>query len=411
MIIHLDMDAFFAAVEQLDNPKLRGKPVIVGGDRRGVVSTASYEARVFGIHSAMPISTARKLCPQGIFLQGHGARYSQISRSVIQCLHDFSPLVEQASIDEAYLDATGLDRLFPSFEELGKAIKEHVFEVTGGLTCSLGIAPVKFLAKICSDINKPDGLYILTLEEMDNFLIGLPIEKLSGVGRNMGEKLRRLGIFKVGDLRHLSHEYLLTRFGKIGHILYERAQGQDRRGVNPHHEVKSEGSERTFLENTTDREFLMRVLYAHAERVAASLRAKKLRGRTITIKIKFADFRTISRSLSLSEPSNATETIFVAASSLLAAESLPKSVRLLGLSVSGFGGRISQLPLDLHSASSLPKPQRQNNLPQKSFSPHISQGDEIRRERLDRAIDQLRNRFGAKILQRGRLYVQDSSEN
>ena len=183
MILHLDMDAFFAAVEQMDNPELRGKPVIIGGGLRGVVSTASYEARVFGVHSAMPIVTARRLCPQGIFVHGRRHRYSELSRAIMAALGDFSPLVEPASIDEAYLDATGLTRLFGPLEELIARIKSRVAEVTGGLTCSVGAAPVKFLAKICSDVNKPDGVFILRPEDVDDFLLPLEVGRLPNAGR------------------------------------------------------------------------------------------------------------------------------------------------------------------------------------------------------------------------------------
>ena len=201
MIIHIDMDAFFASVEQMDDPSLRGKPVIVGGEQRGVVSTCSYEARVFGVHSAMPMATARRLCPQAIVVRGRYARYAELSRAVMAALAEFSPLVEQASVDEAYVDATGLERLFGSLEELLLRIKERVREATGGLTCSAGAAPVKFLAKICSDINKPDGMFILRPEEVDDFLATLPVGKIPGVGKRMVESLQGLGVRTVGQLR------------------------------------------------------------------------------------------------------------------------------------------------------------------------------------------------------------------
>ena len=291
MILHLDMDAFFAAVEQMDNPELRGKPVIIGGGLRGVVSTASYEARVFGVHSAMPIVTARRLCPQGIFVHGRRRRYAELSRAIMTALGDFSPLVEPASIDEAYLDATGLTRLFGPLEELIARIKTRVAEVTGGLTCSVGAAPVKFLAKICSDVNKPDGVFILRPEEVDAFLLPLEVGRLPGVGRRMVGSLRDLGIVTVAQLRRYSPEFLEGRYGKWGRALYERAHGIDPRPVTPERPVKSESAECTFERDTRDREFLVRMLLAHAERVGASLRRHQLSGRTITLKVKFADFR------------------------------------------------------------------------------------------------------------------------
>ena len=216
IILHLDMDAFFASVEQMDHPEWRGKPVIIGGETRGVVSTASYEARRFGVHSAMPMATAHRLCPQAIFVRGNRRRYAEISGRIMAALQDFSPLVEPASIDEAYLDATGLERLFGPVEQLIPAIKARVREVTGGLTCSVGAAPVKFLAKICSDINKPDGIYILRPEDVDGFLGGLDVRRLPGVGRRMVAELEALGIRRVEQLRRYSPELLEQRFGKWG---------------------------------------------------------------------------------------------------------------------------------------------------------------------------------------------------
>ena len=191
MILHLDMDAFFAQVEQMDRPELRGRPVIIGGlGARGVVSTASYEARAFGVHSAMPMTTARRLCPRGVFLPGSYGRYGELSRRIMDCLGDFSPLVEPASIDEAYVDATGLERLFGPLPEMIAAVKARVAEVTGGLTCSVGAAPVKFLAKICSEVNKPDGVFILMPEVVDAFLCALAVDNIPGEGARMGESQR-----------------------------------------------------------------------------------------------------------------------------------------------------------------------------------------------------------------------------
>ena len=231
MIIHIDMDAFFASVEQMDNPALRGKPVIVGGEQRGVVSTCSYEARVFGVHSAMPMATARRLCPQAIVVRGRYARYAELSRAIMAALGEFSPLVEQASVDEAYVDGTGLERLSGSLEELITRMKERVREVTGGLTCSAGVAPVKFLAKICSDINKPDGMFILRQEEVDDFLSTLPVGKIPGVGKRMVQSLQGLGVRTVGQLRRYSQDFMVRKYGKWGGVLYERVHGRDPRGI------------------------------------------------------------------------------------------------------------------------------------------------------------------------------------
>lgn len=389
MIVHLDMDAFFASVEQRDDPSLRGRPVIIGGGRRGVVSTASYEARVYGVRSAMPVATARRLCPQGIFLRGHMARYVAVSRQIMAALREFSPVVEPASVDEAYLDATGLERLFGPLEQLLPAIKARVAEVTGGLTCSVGAAPVKFLAKMCSEVNKPDGLFILLPEQVDAFLLPLDVGKLPGVGRQMVRSLNALGISRVEQLRRYSPQFMQQHFGKWGLDLLRRAHGQDDRPVCPVHAPKSESAETTFAQDTRDRNFLQKMLLGHAERVGASLRRHGLQGRTVTLKIKFADFRQITRSRTLAGPTCATQTIFELACALLHDEPLPQPVRLIGLGVSGFD---------------TPAP-RQGMLPGLPWADDgINPQCEARRLRLDRALDTLRTRFGKGVVQRGRLF-------
>ncbi len=397
MIIHLDMDAFFAAVEQMDRPELRGRPVIIGGGPRGVVSTASYEARVFGVHSAMPIATARRLCPEGIFGRGRRGRYAELSRAIMTALNDFSPLVEPASIDEAYLDATGLTRLFGPLEALIARIKSRVAEVTGGLTCSVGAAPVKFLAKICSDVNKPDGVFILRPEEVDAFLLSLEVGRLPGVGRRMAGSLRDLGIVTVAQLRRYSPEFLEGRYGKWGRALHERAHGIDARPVTPERPVKSESAECTFERDTRDQDFLVRMLLAHAERVGASLRRHGFSGRTITLKVKFADFRQITRSRTLPEATNATETIFETGRGLLCELRLAQPVRLIGLGVSGFEENPVQflLPGLAGGATARDGPDPQQ---------------EARRRRLDQALDSLRERFGTEAVQRGRLFRQKGAD-
>ncbi|WP_297262436.1 DNA polymerase IV [uncultured Desulfovibrio sp.] len=389
MIVHLDMDAFFASVEQLDDPDLRGKPVIIGGGSRGVVSTASYEARVFGVRSAMPIATARKLCPQGIFVRGRTRRYVELSRRIMTALRDFSPLVEPASVDEAYLDASGLERLFGPPERLLPAIKARVADVTGGLTCSVGAAPIKFLAKICSEVNKPDGIFILPPDQVDAFLLPLAVERLPGVGKRMARDLHALGISRVEQLRRYSPRFMEDRFGKWGLELLRRAHGIDPRPVCPEHVAKSESAETTFAEDTRDRAFLEKKLLGHAERVGASLRRHGWQGRTITLKIKFADFRQITRSRTLPDPTCATQTIFETACDLLRQEPLPQPVRLVGLGVSGFD---------------VPPPQ-QALLPGLPPTGTHDPQEEARRLRLDKALDSLRQKFGTQAVQRGRLFT------
>lgn len=390
MIVHLDMDAFFASVEQLDDPSLRGRPVIVGGSsERGVVSTASYEARRFGVHSAMPIVMARKLCPHGVFLPGRRERYAELSRRVMEVLGTFSPLVEQASIDEAYLDITGTERLFGDVNRLVARLKADVRKATGGLSCSVGVAPVKFLAKICSDINKPDGVYILRPEALDAFLCALPVRRLPGVGKRMAAKLGELGIVRVEQLRRMSEESLQAHFGKWGLELHERAFGRDARQVTPVHEAKSESSETTFAHDTCDRRFLERALMAHAERVGASLREQGIKGRTVTLKIKFADFQQITRSQTLPQPISSTQTLFDVGCRLLRAEVLRQPVRLIGLGLSGFDDAPAQLALPgvLRGAG------------------EQDPAEEARRQRLDAALDAVRARFGKAAVQRGRLFA------
>ena len=397
MIIHIDMDAFFASVEQMDDPALRGKPVIVGGSSdRGVVSTCSYEARAFGVHSAMPMVVARRLCPQAIIVRGRYPRYSELSHAIMNALRDFSPLVEPASVDEAYVDATGLERLFGPLEDLVTAIKARIEEVTGGLTCSVGAAPVKFLAKICSEVNKPDGVFILYPENVDAFLCALPVGKIPGVGKRMVQSLQDLGIKTVGQLRRFSPEVMERRFGKWGAVLYERVHGRDSRKVETERAAKSESAECTFAQDTRDRTFLQRMLMAHAERVGASLRRHGYKGRTITLKVKFCDFKQITRSRTLEEPINATETIFETGCRLLAELSLPQPVRLIGLGVSGFDAPANQLFLP-----GAGKAAGQN------LDPQV----EAKRQKLDAALDNLREKFGRQAVQRGRIFTLAQQED
>jgi len=380
--MHIDMDAFFASVEQLDDPSLRGRPVIVGGSsERGVVSAASYEARRYGVRSAMPTVTARRLCPHGVFVSGRRHRYAEVSRMVMAVLHDFSPVVEQASVDEAYLDATGLERLFGPVDEMAQRLKGRVREATGGLTCSVGLAPVKFLAKIASDVNKPDGVFILPPEDVAAFLATLPVGRIPGVGKRMLESLDLLGVRTAGDVLCHPVSFWERRFGKGGLVLYDRARGIDPRPLEPWTPPKSESAEVTLAADTADRAVLRRWLLAQAERVGGSLRRQGLAGRTITLKVKYADFRQLTRSRTLPEPVSATQTIFEEAWALLEALDLEAKVRLVGLGVSHFGG------------------ERQMSLPIGG----MPRRDDTRRERLDATLDRLRARFGAGAVMRGDL--------
>lgn len=383
-IMHIDMDAFFASIEQLDNPQLQGKPVVVGSGTRSVVCAASYEVRRFGVHSAMPIATARKLCPHAVFVPVRHQRYREVSRQIMGILERFSPTVEQASIDEAYLDATGLERLFGPLERMAQAIKKSVHKESGGLTCSVGLAPIKFLAKIASDINKPDGLYILSPAAMPDFLARLPVERIPGVGAHFRKKLMELGVKTGQDVLRYPQEFWERHLGKAGLMLHQRAQGIDERSVEPRGPQKSDSAECTFEQDSHDPTFLKNQLFVLVERVGASLRSKKLAGRTITLKIKYADFQQHTRSHTLPQRTAATETIFQEACALLDSLKLERRVRLIGVAVSNFEERSAQLLLPL--------------------AEDTSHKDEKRRMKLDMTLDTLHARFGNRAVMRGRLF-------
>ncbi len=381
-ILHIDMDAFFASVEQLDNPALRGKPVIVGGGKRGVVSAASYEARAFGVRSAMPTNTAQKLCPHAIFVTGRRQRYVECSRIVMETLGRFSPLVEPASIDEAYVDADGLERLFGPIPVLMENIQEAVRIATHGLSCSIGAAPVKFLAKIASDMRKPQGLYVIYPHEVSAFLQSLPIQKIPGVGKKFYAVLQSMGIAYAGDVARFPLDFWERRFGKGGVQLWQRACGKDSRKVELLKDPKSESAENTFEQDTLDTIFLQKALLVHAEKIGTSLRKKNLGGRTISLKIKYADFTQVSRSHTLPQRTHSTQCIFKTACDLLAHMTLSQKVRLIGISVSHFQASQEQ-----------------------GFLPLIPQHEQEEQHcRLDKALDTVRERFGTKAIVRGRLF-------
>jgi len=334
-IIHLDMDAFYPAVEVLDNPELRGKPVIVGGSReRGVVSSASYEARKFGVHSAQPMATAMRLCPHGIVLPVRMTRYQEVSRQVFDIFHIFTPLVEPLSIDEAFLDVTGSIRLFGPPVEIAKQIKQKVFENTG-LTISAGVAPSKFIAKIASDMEKPDGLTVVAADRIREFLDPLPIKKMWGAGKVTQMALARLNVHTFKDLRQMSVEVLVKNFGKHGLHMHQLAMGIDERDVEMLHDVKSIGHEDTYFHDILDLEAAKRELLSLANRVARRMRRKGLEGKTITLKVKYSDFVQITRSVTLHHYTNDSAAIYSCACSLMEKTAVGKRpVRLLGISLS-----------------------------------------------------------------------------
>lgn len=337
-IIHVDMDAFYASVEILDNPQLRGKPVVVGGTSdRSVVSAASYEARKYGIHSAMATVKARKLCPRAIFLPVRMDRYREVSRQIMAIFHRFTPLVEPISLDEAFLDVTGSTGLFGPAPVIAAEIRKLITGETG-LTASAGVATSKLVAKIASDLRKPDGLTVVEAGREREFLAGLPIDKLWGAGGKTMESLALLNVRSIGDLATLSPDILTRRFGRHGLHLHLAANGIDDRPVVPVREAKSIGHEETFDEDLVDLTVIRRELLALATKVGERLRRHDLQGHTITIKIKFYDFSTVSRSLTLAEATSDTMEIFHRSLDLLRkTEAGCKPVRLAGISVGNLG--------------------------------------------------------------------------
>lgn len=348
-IAHVDMDAFFAAVETLDHPEYRGKPLIVGGprdSRRGVVSTCSYEARRYGVRSAMPLAEAARRCPEAIFVPGRMGRYAEVAQVVRRVFSEFSPVVEPVSIDEAFLDLTGTEHLHPSLEALGRQIKMRIAAATGGLTASVGLAPNKFLAKLASELRKPDGLVVLTDENLDAVLLPLPVGQLWGVGPKTAAELNRYGIRTVADLRKAPLAWLSERFGKFGPSLYQLARGLDDRPVDPGGEPKSLGHEETFATDLSDPKALRRVLVTLAAQVGRRLRSHGLTARTVTLKLRYADFTTFTRSRTLATPFDDDDTLLAEALRLWEKVEKRQAFRLLGLYVSGFipAQQLSLLP-------------------------------------------------------------------
>jgi DNA polymerase-4 len=381
-IIHLDMDAFYPAVEVLDNPSLKGKPVIVGGTKaRGVVSSASYEARKFGVHSAQPIAKAQRLCPHGIFLPGRMSRYAELSDQIFEIYHRFTSLVEPLSIDEAFLDVTGSTRLFGDPVEMAKKIKQ-VVRVETGLTVSAGVAPSKFVAKIASDIDKPDGLTIVPPEKVREFLDPLPIGKMWGVGKVTQETLAQLNIYTFRDLSRVPVKVLEKKFGKYGPKMHELSMGIDDRDVVPYQEAKSIGNEETFNEDILDIDLAKKELLALASKVARRLRREGVEGKTITLKVKYNDFVLITRSITLNKFINDGTIIYETTCGLLKkTETGKRPVRLLGISVSQLSTHGGEEQLSLFHPIELDRKRKDLNI----------------------TLDSLQDRFGEKIVRPGTL--------
>jgi DNA polymerase-4 len=391
VIAHADIDAFYASVEQLDNPELRGKAVIVGGrSARGVVTSASYEARKYGVRSAMPSAQARKLCPQGIFVPGRMHRYTEVSRTVRDVFDLFSPVVEPLSLDEAFLDLTGTERLMGSPLEVGRALRRRVLERTG-LVVSVGIAPVKMAAKILSDLSKPDGLLLIAPAYLREFLAPLPVERLWGVGRVTLERMHRAGIRTIGDLAARDVAELHGTFGSFGPHLYELAHGRDPRRVIGDWQRKSYGEENTFEHDLELHSLeLKRTLIAHCEAIGRRLRANKVRARTITLKLKLARalgegrYPLITRSFSVATATDDTAVIARCAITLRDRVKEPEKIRLAGVQAHNLE-RVDASQFGLFDGWQEPA---------------------AKGRRLNRALDLVAERFGESAVTRGMVQVE-----
>ncbi len=338
LIMHVDMDAFFASVEQLDHEEYRGKPLIVGGiGGRGVVSTCSYEARKFGVHSAMPTAKAMQLCPQGIFISGNYPRYGEVSQQIFDIFDHYSPLIEPLSIDEAFLDLTGMERLMDNPCQYALKLKREIKEKTG-IVASVGIAPNKFLAKIASDLDKPDGLVLVDKDKVQDFLDPLPVRRIWGVGAKTTAVLDRMRIRTIADLRQMSYEELHKTFGdKTAQHLFLLAQGIDERPVAPRGRAKSIGNEVTFGEDLQTAEDALQVLLELSVKVGWRLRKAGFKAKTVQLKLRTRDFTTYTRQKQLFEASNFDDDIYTVIRELFGALNISQNIRLLGVSATGFG--------------------------------------------------------------------------
>lgn len=383
-ILHVDMDAFFASVELVRHPELRGRPVLVGGTgERGVVAAASYEARVFGVHSAMPSVVARRLCPDAVFLPGDHSHYGEVSRRVMAIFRRFTPLVEPLSLDEAFLDVSGSVTLLGPPAEQAAEIRRLV-HAEEGLGCSVGVAPNKYLAKLASEQAKPRfsergteegaGVLVVCSDEVADFLEPLPVSAIWGVGPRTDERLQRLGVRTVGKLAEVPEQTLADLFGEtVGRHLWRLARGVDERPVDPEQSVKSISHEETFATDRTSHGELRRYLARQADAVAVRLRAGGIAGRTVTLKVRFADFSTVTRSHTRADPTDVAAEILETADDLLAGLDPTPGVRLLGVGVSGLqDASVRQLRFE-------------------------DLGTRTRRQ-AERTVDEIRNRFGKEII-------------
>lgn len=377
-IIHCDLDAFFASVEQRDDPALRGRPVIVGGSpqARGVVSTCSYEARAYGVRSAMPTAEAYRLCPQGVFRPVNMKKYIEVSGQVFDIMAAYTPLLEPLSIDEAFLDITGCTRLFGSAEDIGRSIKARVCDELG-LNISVGISGNKFLAKLATELGKPNGLKTIIPDEAARVLAPLPIASLWGVGPKTRQAFEKLGIQTIGDLQRIDSSALDQRMGQAMRGYWELAQGIDHSRVEPEHEAKSIGRETTFPHDVGDDLFLEGILLAFAQIIGRRLRKAELTAQTVTLKVRYPDFKTVTRSKTITTPTDADMIIYQTGAALFTElrRQNRRRVRLIGLSVG--------------------KLQKRSKLEQVSLFQTASNSQPV-----DKVLDAIKDRFGEKIITR-----------
>ena len=385
-IIHVDMDAFYASVEQRDNPELRGKPVVVGGKpkSRGVVATCSYEARKYGIRSAMPLSEAYRRCPHAVFLPVDFAKYRRVSQQLHKIFQDYTPLVEPLSLDEAFLDVTASLRLFGSTENIARELKKRIKDELN-LTASIGLAPNKFLAKIASDIQKPDGFVVIDEDQIEAFLDPLPVERIWGVGPKTAEQLHELNVRTVRDLKKIDKPTLNRLFGQLGNQLYYLARGIDDRPVEPEREAKSIGREITFQQDLTDPEVLKTYLLDLSLDVGRRLRKAGLKARTVTLKVRLADFKTLSRSRTLNYSTDLDKEIYKEACQLLDELHLKTPVRLIGVTA--------------------------HNLTCGEIQQSLFATEPGAEEKITKALDKVKERFGEDSITLARLLIQKNDEN
>ncbi|PWK07852.1 DNA polymerase-4 [Tumebacillus permanentifrigoris] len=391
-ILHLDMDAFFASVEQRDSPELRGLPVIIAHptELRGVVSTCSYEARRFGVHSAMPTSQAKRLCPNGVFIAPDHRKYSAVSKQMMAILARYTPLIEKLSVDEAFLDVTGCERLFGDGVTMARRIKEDISRELN-LTASVGISYNKFLAKLASDLEKPDGLVPITPSDLETRVHPLPISRLWGVGQKSAEQLTRLGLRTIGDVAQMNVTRMRTYLGSLADHIYLLANGRDERPVQPNREAKSIGQETTFAEDVRDVVFLETTLLGQVEKVARRLRQSGFEARTVTLKLRYAPWQTITRNHTFAHPTDLETPLYTAVKGLLAKCGLSRedAIRLIGVTVGNL----------------VPKGTVEEQTQQLSLfdAPTPTVETDPRQQELSRVVDSLKDKFGDKILTRARL--------